>query len=204
MFDVGQQCVLTNNGQGLESYFRDYRYNGVEDDTIPRGHQAIIPSYRFGCSGCITEWGVDVHRGGVANSRRYTLDLQVWRPSPTVDDSTGTGCYSLVGNNRFTSVDLGTTQLAQVAPLPNDRIQVQPGDVLGFFVDNPNNEKNGVVALKDNPYSADIVWFGNVEGYVVSNSECPYPVRSHSDAILNTMRRAAPVISLFMSKWQIR
>ena len=126
-------------------YFRDYRYSTVEDDTIPRGHQAIIPSYKFICSGYITEWAVDVHRGGGANSGHYTLDLQVWRPSPTDQ-----GCYSLVGNNRFTSVPLEITQVAKVTPSPQDCcIEVRLDDVLGFFVDNPNNEKNGVVAIDE-------------------------------------------------------
>ena len=149
----------------MRTYFKDYRYTDVEDDTISRGHQAIIPSYKFACSGFITGWAVDVHKGGGANSGFYTLDLQVWRPSPTVDDSTGTGCYSLVGNNRFTSVIL-ENQVAKVTPLPEDCcIQVQRNDVLGFFVDNPNNEKNGVVAIDDpTVYSKDIVWYGDIRG----------------------------------------
>ena len=144
---------------------------------------------------------MDVHRGGGANSRHYTLDLQVWRPSPTDQ-----GCYSLVGNNRFTSVPLEITQVAKVTPLPQDCcIEVQPDDVLGFFVDNPNNEKNGVVAIDeiDNDptmYSLDEVWYGNVQGYMPSDSECPYPIGTHNNAVLNTLRMAAPVISLAMSK----
>ena len=74
-----------------------------------RHHQAIIPSYKLVCGGMcgnITEWGVDLQPGGNNHQMAYTLDLQVWRPSPTVDDSTGTGCYSLVGNNRFSSTSV--------------------------------------------------------------------------------------------------
>jgi guanyl-specific ribonuclease Sa len=93
-----------------------------------------------------------------------------------------------------------------VTPLPEDCcIQVQPDDVLGFFVDNPNNEKNGVVAIDridGDPimYSSDKVWYGNIQGYTPSDSECPYSVGTQTGAILNTMRGAAPVISLAMSK----
>ncbi len=199
--DAAQACLRTNSGEELSMYFRDYRYTGVEDDTIPRGHQAIIPSYRFDCSGCITEWGVDVHKGGATNSKVYTLDLQVWRPSPTDQ-----GCYSLVGNNYFTSVPLEITQVARVTPLPKDWIEVQQGDVIGFFVDNPNNEKNGVVAIEElegSPqarYTMDEVWYGDIRQYTPSNSECPYSIGTQSNAILNTMRMAAPVISLAISK----
>ena len=79
--------------------------------------------------------------------------------------------------------------------------------MLGFFVDNPNNEKNGVVAINeiaDDPtvYSKDKVWYGNIQGYTPSDSECPYPVGTQTDAILNTMRNAAPVISLAMSEYE--
>ena len=78
--------------------------------------------------------GVDVHRGGGNHQNTYTLDLQVWRPSATVDDSTGTGQYSLVGNNRFISITL-SDEVAIVTPSPQDYIQFQPGDVLGFYVE---------------------------------------------------------------------
>ena len=73
-------------------------------ERIPRPHQAITPSYKFDCDqmcGSITEWGVDVCRDGrihqplshadnssLSVPRPYTLGLQVWRPSPTVDDFT--------------------------------------------------------------------------------------------------------------------
>ena len=63
---------------------------------------------------------MDVHPGGGNRQNEYTLDLQVWRPSPTVDDSTGAGQYSLVGNNRFTSISL-SDQVAIVRPGPNIR-----------------------------------------------------------------------------------
>ena len=61
----------------------------------------------------------------------YTLDFQVWRPSPTVSTSSGAGCYSLVGSNKFTSISLANG-LARVTPSPQDYIQFQSGDVLGF------------------------------------------------------------------------
>ena len=75
------------------------RNRGIE---ITREQQAIFTSYRLNCCGNITQWGVDVDDGD--RDGQYSLNLQVWRPSPTVDDSTGASCYSLVGNNRFTSI----------------------------------------------------------------------------------------------------
>ena len=101
--------------------------------------------------GNITEWGVDVHPGGDTRQNRYTLDLQVWRPSPTVDDSTGTGQYSLVGNNRFTSISL-SGRVAIVSPSPQDYIQFQPGDVLGFYVEEARDGNDGVVVLTSSSF----------------------------------------------------
>ena len=65
-----------------------------------------------------------------------------------MNDSTGTGCYSLVGNNRFTSVSL-SGRVAVVTPLPQNRIQFQPGDVLGFYAENARGGDRGVAILCD-------------------------------------------------------
>ena len=83
--DAGQPtCPQVGNGNDLPR-FQDYGSRVV--DEIPRHHQAIIPSYKLVCNqmcGNITEWGVDVQPGGRNDEMgAYTLDLQVWRPSPT-------------------------------------------------------------------------------------------------------------------------
>ena len=144
MQSLGKECLRVNNARGLPP-FRDYQDTNLNTDVIPHQHQAIIPSYRFDCCGNITEWGVDVHPGGGNDDRRYTLDLQVWRPGLTVET---TGCYSLVGNNRFTSVSL-SSRVAMVTPLPQERIQFQPGDVIGFYVESGRGGDRGVVVVDD-------------------------------------------------------
>ena len=132
---------------------------------------------------------MDVHPGGM--NHHYTLDLQVWRPSPTVDDSTGTGQYSLVGNNRFTSITL-SDQVAIVTPSPQDYIQFQPGDVLGFYVDISMGNNDGVVVLTDD-YTSEVVWFSSI-----ATSQTIYSIGSSGD--LDTSTRAAPVISIKTGK----
>ena len=190
-FNFTDQCVQTNNGQYLPT-FQDY----YEERTsrITRYHQAIIPSYRLTCCGKIRAWGVDVEPGiYYASFRQYTLNLQVWRPSPTVDDSTGTGCYSLVGNNRFqfSNNDLRDGAF-RISPSPQDYIQFQPGDVLGFYVENANDGENGVVALTTDSYTRESVWYASATSQNVAG--CPISVGSGGD--LNTMLRGAPVISI--------
>ena len=158
----------------------------------------IISSYRFECYGSITEWGVDVHPGGNNYQGVYTLDLQVWTPSPTVKT---TGCYSLVGTNRFSSVSL-MNQVAMVTPLPQERIEFQPGDVLGFYVENTDRNDGGVVIVTDsieqgtNGYETEEVWYADLSNAVIGNLVCPYPV----GRVLNTFTNAAPVISVSYGK----
>jgi hypothetical protein len=68
--------------------------------TIRFQQQAIIPTYELVCCGNITEWGVDVHPVTGTVPVVYSLDFQIWRSSPTADDSTGTGCYVQSGGEQ--------------------------------------------------------------------------------------------------------
>ena len=180
------QCIEN----GLPN-FQNYGNNAGSRITLH--HQAIIPSYEFQCCGNITEWGVDVQPGGSPNNGEYSLDLQVWRPSPTVDDSTGAGQYSLVGNNRFTSISLGNN-FARVTPLIRNQVQFSPGDVLGFYVEEArdNDDANGVNVLTTASYSNTRVWYASVTTLNTMGS----PVSAGDSGVLNTELRGAPVISI--------
>ena len=181
-----EQCVRTNSNQ-LPS-FQDYR----DTDRITLYHQAIIPSYMLTYCGEIRAWGVDVHPAADRDDEKYTLHFQVWRPSPTVDDSTGTGCYSLVGNNRFTSILL-SGGVAQVTPSPQKYIQFRPGDVLGFYVEEAREDNNrGVAVLTTDNFTRESVWYASATSQTVAG--CPISVGSAGD--LNTMLQGAPVISI--------
>ena len=131
---------------------------------------------------------------------KYTLDLQVWRPSPTVNNSTGTGCYSLVGNNRFTSISL-SKRVAIVTPSPQDYIQFRSGDVLGFYVEEAKKDDDGVVVLtSSSSFISELVWFASIAPTMATsqNGVSLYSVGSNGD--LDTSTHAAPVISISTSK----
>ena len=193
----GESCLTANNANGPPPLV-DYRDLSLNWQRIYHGHQAIIPSYQFTCHGAITQWGVDVDRGGYNSNETYTLDLQVWRPSPTVQLAS-VGCYSLVGHNVFTSVLL-SKQLARVTPLPRERIEFRPGDVLGFSVENIRGGERGVVITQDSAergdrgYETEEVWYARKNHFTIDNGECPLPVGSNGQ--LNTFTKAAPVISV--------
>ena len=130
----------------------------------------------------------------------YSLDFQVWRPSPTVNDSTGAGCYSLVGNNRFTSIPVNTPTFI-LSPSPEAYIEFQPGDVVGFYIEEArDNNFDGVVLLNRENFTSELVWYASIAPTMATsqNGDCPYSVGSNG--VLNTSTQAAPVISVNIGK----
>ena len=197
--DQAQQCILGGNGNGLPE-FQNYREKDDESNRITRHHQTIITSYKFDCNqmcGNITAWGVDVFQDRLSSSY-YIFDFQVWRPSPTVNDSTGTGCYSLVGNNWFSAIPQ-SDGVAEVTPSPpwQNYIQFQPGDVLGVYIQGASAPTDGVVILtRPSSFTSERVWYASIAPTIASsqNGDCPYSVGS--SGVLNTLIYAAPVISV--------
>lgn len=193
-------CLTANNEYGPPDY-RSMASN-LKSTIFPLQHQAIIPSYKFNCCGAITEWTISIAVRN--NDSMDTLSLQVWRPSPTVDE---TGCYTLVGNNNFTSTSL-ESQLTVVTPLPNERIQFQPGDVLGFYVENAHVgfsdglADEGVMMLSDlnergdRGYETEEVWYAT--NLVFSNANCLAAVGP--GRLLDSSTNVAPIISVSYSK----
>ena len=88
---------------------------------IPRGSQCLIPSYRFDCSGNITEWLVSITSSPTVEL--IEIELQVWRPV----NNTGL-CFNKVGGNIFTVSTM--VQIANFTPV--EQIRFQQGDVVGF------------------------------------------------------------------------
>ena len=198
--DVVQNCLSTSNRNGLPS-FRGYTGDaGKPDRRIHHRHQAIIPSYKLNCCGNITEWGVDVNPP--SSTITFDFDFQVWRPSPTVNE---TGCYSLVDSFMTTSISIPpepqSNHVARVTPSPQDQLRFRPGDVLGFYVeshgegDHPGgDDNNGVVLINSAGYTSELVWHGRITTQTSQAGSCPYPVGT--DRVLSLSTLAAPVISI--------
>ena len=135
----------------------------------------------------------------------YSIDFQVWRPSPTVDRSTGTGCYSLIGDNRFASASLEDGILV-VTPSPQDYIMFQPRDVLGFYIRSASIRPSGdvpnglVVQTSPTRFTSELVWYASISPNirVLRFDDCLYSVGHRGNLISST--HAAPVISVGMSK----
>ena len=197
MIDSTAPSLQTGSENGPPA-LKDYM-NDQNNNRILLHHQAIIHTYKLINCGNITEWEADVFQN---DQNRYALDFQVWRPSPTVNNSTGTGCYSLVGNNRFTSISL-SSGVARVTPSPQDYIQFRPGDVLGIYVESASiwqpGATNGVVfqvSLSGSRFTRDTIWYASIAPTMVvsKDRDCPYTVGN--SGALSLSRRGAPVISI--------
>ena len=200
---------LTALGGSIPPFYDDKK------DPLPASNavQAIITTYKFNCN-CvnITSWETYVQPGGGNHfeSMPYNITFQVWRPSPTVEN---TGCYSLVGENRFENFLFTEHGLVQLTPTPplNTLIIAQSEDVVGYYTNSRGGLKNGVrgngvnegIQLENgNSYNQNIIWYHDLGTgpLVIWNNECPYPVGSESNKSLRSYTNAAPMLNISTSK----
>ena len=174
--------------------------NERHSSRLPSKIQAIVTSYKFTCCGNITEWRTYVEpKGRKHRTGAYDITFQVWRPSPTVIVD---GCYSLVGENRFTSIRLGGGGLVSETPETSSVIAVQPGDVMGYYTlsrNDPQNRKTEGIRMV-NRFS-DSVWYHTGSIDIDRAPNCPYPVGTQSNGVLMSSTNAAPVLSVSLCKF---
>ena len=183
-FFSGQSCLESNSEIDIPSIRKQY-----SQSILPGGHQAIIPSHRFNCSGNITEWTIEV-----TQADKYDFDLQVWRPK---DD---TQRYVLIGQNSFKrkqphlptkiSSELG---VIQVTPLPKEQLQFEAGDVVGVCVFSYLPKGSGIALLLSDQgnRSLEEVWYARVDKQAIAqDGDCP------EATILDTFINAVPAISV--------
>ncbi len=97
----------------------------------------------------------------------YNISFLVWRlnsPSPVNTN----GCYTMQGTNHFSPISLADDRSADRGivtgvPLESERIEVQPGDVVGFYLESFRSNFIGIQFAGDfdntSPYTDETVWF---------------------------------------------
>ncbi len=185
MFYIGQHCLHATNGdRDLPNFVRPGG-GGVpqfKDNPI----QAIITSYRFDCCGVVTEWRalVEGSGSGYFAEQPYTISFQVWRPNSTSPVDTD-GCYTRQGINHFPAISLADPDAADRGivtgvPLESERIEVQPGDVVGFYLESSRLTSDGIQFAGDDdntsPYTEETVWFATDSLTPRPEATCMYPV----------------------------
>ena len=120
----------------------------------------------------ITEWAAHVLRSGGAHSNGvYSISFQVWRPnSPSPVDVNG--CYTMTGSNHFPNIVLDSDRAVRETPLASERIHVQPGDVIGFYLTTSRDDDNGIEFAED--YTEESVWYAS--DVIGGNPSCQFPV----------------------------
>ena len=180
-------------------------------ERLESGTQVIIPEYSFDCYGNVTQWGVYVkNRIGI-----YSLDFQVWRRSGGGQGTTV--CYKLVGNNHFSLIRPAQRRRGQILePIPlEQQIEVCPGDVIGFYVQNTTRANSGVQLQQDNDdkeedddeeedSSSNIsfrrhvvvtAWYGSVSTSVAATGSRMLRVGRNNGYDLRSSTTAAPIIT---------
>ena len=131
--------------------------------------------------------------GGFSGDQ-YDIAFQVFRPSPV-----GVGCYDLIGLNFLGDGVPGVTggNIDHCVVLtdipPEDQIQVQPGDVVGFFATHYRNgdQDDGGVQL-DTAITTVTVWSTELLS-ITDPDTCPYLIGG--DGNLASSSTGAPVIT---------
>ena len=185
--------------------------------------QAIVPAYSFQCTGSyrVTEWMACVERHG--SYAQYYIQFQVWRPNGP------TGCYSLVDYNHplddagmesyLVAINDDNSPLHRCVVLTveeDEQIEVQSGDVVGYYVDHFRAGDNGIQWIEEDDdvdYIDDVVVYYEDDlpresikshyGIGVNPTECDFVLPANADttsyAISQSMM-AAPIISFSIGK----
>ncbi len=99
----------------------------------------------------------------------------MWRPPTAGSD----GCYSLVGENVFTSFTFSDGGFVQLTPTPpsNSIITAQSGDVVGYYTNSRQGSNNGIQIEISEVYNQNIIWYSSLPDGSLTSSEdnvCPY------------------------------
>ena len=128
----------------------------------------------------------------------YTIFFQVWRPnSPSPMDTDG--CYTMQGTNYFSPISLGDRGtddrgIVTGVPLESERIEVQPGDVVGFYLESSIRIDDGIQFARDaNLYTDETVWFATGSLTPRPEATCMYPVGT--SGLLSSYTNLAPLIT---------
>ena len=155
--------------------------------------QAIITSYRFKCCGVITEWRASIELSSDERANTCTITFQVWRPDTTSLVDTYS-CYNKVGWNDFSfnpllnhgSADEG---IVKMTVPENERIEVQPGDVVGLHLESCE----GKIRYGTNLNLSEEVWY--VTGPTASGSLSNCSLSVGPNHTLSSFTSHAPLIT---------
>ena len=124
-------------------------------------------------------------------------------PAGIINDSTGAGCYSLVGSQGISSIQIPDDNEGHpfaLSPSPVYEIPFQYGDVLGFYVNISNNNEYDDIHIVSAPSGIPnmMVWYTNNQ--IASTMDTAYFIGNNPPGDLDSSIRVAPAISISIGK----
>ncbi len=149
-------------------------------------------------------WGACIQPGGDRERRLYDIYFQVFRATPQGAE----GCYDLVGFNFIPLAMGGIGELERCIVLedipPEDQIQVEPGDVVGFYaahyLPGETIPKNGSIQLDIGRTDVTVWYVYNMGPLGVEASPTTCQVRVGPGNELEMQTNHPPVITAQVCK----
>ena len=175
---VNGQCTL----DAFPSYDSARKYS-----EFAAGVQAIVPQYKFPCTGVVRQLTAQVGTGAAEDATG--LELQIWRPA-------GNGSYNLHWGMRHPSFGETSRNGSIVTFSPQIAIPVTRGDVIGFYISTVDSGESSFHLLYD----------PNVQGVIVYRTSreidvpfCNFTICADSD--IARLSNTAPLISAIYGKY---
>ena len=175
---VNGQCTL----DAFPTYDSARKYS-----EFTAGVQAIVPQYKFPCTGVVRQLTARVGTGVTENATG--LELQIWRPA-------GNGSYNLHWGMKHPSIGETSHNGSIVTFSPRIGIPVTRGDVIGFYIS----------AVDSGESSFNLLYDPNVQGVTVYRISgeidepfCNFTICTVSDIV--RLNNTAPLISAIYGKY---
>ncbi|XP_064406799.1 uncharacterized protein LOC135351663 isoform X1 [Halichondria panicea] len=147
---TAQDCVRGNSdgADSLPSFLDPNNWNSI---VRVNPIQVIIKSYEFHCCGKVGAWAAYVEPGGGSHTTAYSIKFQIWRPT-----SENSASYIKIGENSFFPATLTNSYIA-ATPLPNQQLDFQPGDVVGYYLQQDGGTNGGLQF--DAGFTSEELWY---------------------------------------------
>ena len=152
------------------------------------GVQAIVPQYKFPCTGVVRNLTARVGAGAAEDA---SLELQIWRPA-------GNGSYNLHWGMEHSNFGIGETSRngSTIIFSPQIGIPVTRGDVIGFYISTVDSGESSFNLLYDPNVQGVTVYRAREE---IDEPFCNFTICTVSDIV--RLNNTAPLISAIYGKY---
>ncbi len=188
LLTAGQNCVIANS-DGADSLPSFGDPDNKDSIVGVNPIQVIIKSYRFQCCGKIGGWAAYIQPGGGNHDDAYSIKFQIWRPT-----SENSASYEKIGENSFSPATLTDSYIA-ATPLPSQQLDFQPGDVVGYYLQQAGGSNGGLQF--DSDFTSEELWYATGNSDLQNDNSLE--VGTAEDLSMST--NLGPIISISISEY---